>query len=105
IDPTQTAVEKLKRFLGAEGVRERVRELHRDYGRPQLSYNPLDMSGQDRGRLHFKLEAFIDLFVVMQGWDSKQNQRAINLSHQTVLALMELNLLLPPELQATIFQI
>jgi hypothetical protein len=105
VDPSSTAIAKLKRFLGAEGVRERVREISRDPDKPQLSYNPFDVTGLTPGQVADKASAFVDMYTVVQGWNFGANARAINLTHQSVSLLLALNRRLPPHLQATIFQI
>lgn len=105
IDPSYRAVAKAKPFLTALGNRERVREITVRPQQPQISYNPLSMVGRTRADIPPVLDAFVDLFTVLQGWDGKANQRAINVTSQAVEVLLELNLRLPAAAQATVFQI
>lgn len=111
VDPEGT-LDELEEYLTRPGVAERVTII--DFKRlngmaPQPGWNPLSMEGADRSEMWSRLEGFRDAFVVMQGWNSAFNSRAVNLATQAMAVLMDLNWHLcqigHPEDQATVFQI
>lgn len=104
VDPAADAVVRLKSFLTAPEVLGRVTELGLHTDR-QPGWNPLSMAGLGRDAVAGKVNAFGNAIAAVQGWSTKANSRAYNLAVQAAQALIELGLLLPEDLQPTIFQI
>jgi hypothetical protein len=104
LDPHVQAIERMKPFLGS--VADRVLEfnLSRTRASKQAGFNLLSMTGRDRADIEGRISAVVSAFSAALGW-SAVNNRAQNLVTQSVWSLCELGLVLPPELQPTVFQI
>jgi hypothetical protein len=102
LDPHEDAIERIKRHLTDDGLRERVIEVNlaTDTDR-QPGWNLL---ARGRRPVHQQVDAVVDAFASTLGWD-EINTRALNLTTQATQALIELGHHLPPELAPTLFQI
>lgn len=104
-DPTAQAIDDVMAFLSPPHIAERVDLISREKGWPMPSYNLFDMYGEPEETVEDRLSAFANSFTAIQGWNSKENTRAINLSRQAAWVLLELGRKLPHHLQPTIFQL
>src|SRR6201999_1521460 len=104
LDPHEDALARIKPYLTEPGVRERVIEidLGAAAGDRQAGWNPLAPAG--RRHIHHQVDSVVDAFAAAMRWD-ETNTRALNLTTQSVHALVELGRQLPPELAPTVFQI
>lgn len=102
LDPHEDAIERIKRHLTDDGLRERVIEINltTDTDR-QPGWNLL---ARGRRPLHQQVDAVVDAFASTLKWD-EINTRALNLTTQATQALIELGHHLPPQLAPTLFQI
>ncbi len=107
LDPHADAIKDIKPYLTDPGIRERVVEinladLERDGQAP--SWNLFALERSTPAEAAGKVEAFVDALAAAMRWDER-NTRALNLATQAAQALIELALILPPELAPTIFQV
>jgi hypothetical protein len=102
LDPHEDAIERIKRHLTDEGLRDRVIEINlAARADRQPGWNLLAPTGRP---VHQQVDALVDAFASTLGWD-ETNTRALNLTTQAAQALIELGRALPPELAPTLFQI
>lgn len=101
-DPHADAVAKARAYLLAHADRVYDLDLSRRATR-QAGLNLLSMVGCTEEDIGDKAEAVAGAFGAVLDWDSGRNNRGLNMVTQGVAALLELNLRLPPGLQATIF--
>ena len=112
-DPHVDALARLRPYLTAPGVRERVVELNlaeRRFDAGHVGWNLLsmfDVEGRRIGeeRLADRAYAVIDSFCIAAGWTSKNAARSTAMLTNAVTALLHIALQLPKELQPTIFTI
>lgn len=104
LDPHIQAIERIKPYLGS--VADRILEfnLSKRQTSMQAGFNLLSMTGRTRADIEGRISAVVSAFSAALSW-SNVNNRAQNLVTQAVWSLCEIGLLLPPELQPTIFQI
>lgn len=107
LDPHADAIREAKSYLTDAGVAERVVEidladLAGRHGQP--GWNLFDVHGRPPWEAGERVEAVTDAFAAALGWDER-NTRALNLTTQAAQALVELALVLPPELAPTLFQV
>jgi hypothetical protein len=103
LDPHGDALERIKPYLGAPGVAERVVEVDLGPGgrEDQPCWNLFELGGADA---EARAEVVVDAFATAMGW-GERSTRAINLITQATSALASIAKVLPPELAPTIFQI
>jgi hypothetical protein len=103
LDPHGDALDRIRPYLGAPGVAERVVEvdLGPGGGEDQPCWNLFELRGVDP---EARVEAVVDAFSTAMGW-GERSTRAINLITQTASALAAISRVLPPELAPTVFQI
>lgn len=102
LDPHEDAIQRVKRYLAREGLRERVIEINlAGRGDRQPGWNLLAPGGRPVERV---VDALTDAFASTLRWDER-NTRALNLTGQAAQALVELAGRLPAELAPTVFQI
>jgi hypothetical protein len=102
LDPHEDAIERIKRHLTDEGLRERVIEINlATRAERQPGWNLL---APQRRPVHQQVDALVDAFASTLGWD-ETNTRALNLTTQAAQALIELGRTLPLVLAPTLFQI
>jgi hypothetical protein len=104
LDPHEDALQKIKGYLTAEGLRERVVEINLADTARQPGWNLFAAAGRPAERMQEQVDAVVDAFASTLRWD-ETNTRALNLTTQAAQALTELARRLPPELAPTIFQI
>jgi hypothetical protein len=105
LDPHEDAIQRVKRYLASEGLRERVVEINlAPHGESQPGWNLFAVHGRSAARAQEQVDAVVDAFASALRWD-ETNTRALNLTTQAAQALVELARHLPPELAPTIFQI
>jgi hypothetical protein len=104
LDPHHDGIERAKPYLTEEGVRDRVIEIDLTDSRRQPAWNLLAASGRSPARTAGQVDAVVDAFASALRWD-EVNSRALNLTSQSVQALVDLARTLPPELAPTIFEI
>lgn len=107
LDPHADAIREAKSYLTDAGVAERVVEidladLAGRHGQP--GWNLFGVHGRPSWEAGERVEAVTDAFAAALGWDER-NTRALNLTTQAAQALVELALVLPPELAPTLFQV
>ncbi|HST38784.1 MAG TPA: hypothetical protein VLK58_04720, partial [Conexibacter sp.] len=107
LDPHSDALTAAKTFLTDAGVAERVIEIDLAdvagrHGQP--GWNLFGVHGRPSWEAGERVEAVTDAFAAALGWDER-NTRALNLTTQAAQALVELALVLPPQLAPTLFQI
>jgi hypothetical protein len=102
LDPHADAIERVKRYIAREGLRERVVEINlAGHGETQLGWNLLATHGRPA---HTRVDAVVDAFASAMRWD-ETNTRALALTTHATKALVDLAGRLPAELAPTIFQI
>jgi hypothetical protein len=107
LDPHEDALVRLKPYLTAPGVRERVVEINLGSGRSsarQPGWNLFELGGEDPGEAEARVEAIVDAFASALQW-GERSTRAINLTAQAAGALAAIAKALPPELCPTVFQL
>ena len=105
LDPHEDGLQKIKRHLTGEGVRERVIEIN--LARPdqrQLGWNLFAVKGRSEAQAQGQADAVVDAIASTMRWD-EHNTRALNLTTQAAQGLIGLARHLPVELAPTIFQI
>jgi hypothetical protein len=107
LDPHADAIREAKSYLTDAGLAERVIEidladLAGRHGQP--GWNLFGVHGRPTWEAGERVEAVTDAFAAALGWDER-NTRALNLTTQSAQALVELALVLPPELAPTLFQL
>jgi len=105
LDPHEDGLQKIKRQLTDEGVRERVIEIN--LARPderQLGWNLFAVKGRSETQAQGQADAVVDAIASTMRWD-EHNTRALNLTTQAAQGLIGLARHLPAELAPTIFQI
>jgi hypothetical protein len=106
LDPHADAIAEIKAYLTDPAVAERVVAIdvsEGGRGGAQPGWNPFDLRERP-AEVGARVEAVVDALAAALGWDER-NTRALNLSTQAAQALCELALVLPAELQPTLFQI
>ena len=106
LDPHEDAVARIKSYLTAEGLRERVIEINLA-GRAierQPGWNLFELAGNEPVDAEARVEAIVDAFASALRWDER-NARALNLTTQAAAALAAVARVLPAELAPTIFQL
>lgn len=104
LDPHGDGIDDLKRYLIADADRVQIMDLRRRKDARQAGWNPLSMVGRDADEIEDTVSMMVAGFSAVLGW-SEVNNRAQNLLTQAVASLCQLNMQLPPHLQATMFQI
>ncbi|HWH20426.1 MAG TPA: hypothetical protein VN671_07830, partial [Solirubrobacterales bacterium] len=104
LDPHHDGIERVKPYLTEEGVRERVVEIDLTDTRRQPAWNLLSAAGRSPARAAGQVDAVVDAFASVLRWD-ELNTRALNLTTQSVQALVDLSRALPAQLAPTIFEI
>lgn len=105
LDPHADALERVKPYLAP--VADRVVELSiaRGSGKDrQVGWNLFSMEGCTAADIEDRAAVVVDSFAAAMRW-SEINNRALTITQQTTVSLLELALQLPPELAPTIFQI
>ena len=104
LDPHLDALERIKGYLTAEGLRERVVEVNLADPDRQPAWNLFAVAGRSPRRAAGQVDAVVDAFASALRWD-EVNARALNLTTQAAQALVDLARQLPAELAPTIFEI
>ncbi len=104
LDPHIDAIERIKRYLTDEGLRDRVVEINLADPDRQPGWNLFATAGRPRTRVDGQVDAVVDAFASALRWD-EVNTRALNLTSQAAQALIDLSRTLPPDLAPTIFEI
>jgi hypothetical protein len=107
LDPHEDALARIKPYLTAPGVRERVVEINLGSGRSgarQPGWNLFELGGEDPGEAEARVEAIVDAFASALQW-GERSTRAINLTAQAAGALAAIAKALPPEQCPTVFQL
>jgi len=107
LDPHGDALERIKPYLTASGVAERVVQIDLGPGSgsaPQPGWNLFELRGSNPEEAEARVEAVVDAFSSALEW-GERNTRAINLTTQAAIALASIARVLPPEKAPTIFQI
>jgi hypothetical protein len=107
LDPHGDALERIKPYLAASGVSERVVQIDLGPGAglaPQPGWNLFELRGSNPEEAEARVEAVVDAFASALEWGDR-NTRAINLTTQAAIALASIARVLPPEKAPTIFQI
>jgi hypothetical protein len=106
VDPHEDAITRMKTYLTDAEFADRILEINlAGMGDlPQIGWNPLAMAGLGPEHKPAKVRALEDSFAAALHWDQR-NTRALNLVTQSAQTLIELAMILPPELAPTIFQI
>jgi hypothetical protein len=107
LDPHDDALQRIKAHLTEPHLARRVVEINLAGGQRdgrQIAWNLFSMAGRGADDAEKKVAAVVDSFSSVLGWDERAS-RAMNLITQTAQSLIELALLLPPELAPTLFTI
>jgi hypothetical protein len=104
LDPHLDALNRIKRYLTEEGLRERVVEVNLADPDRQPAWNLFAVAGRSPKRAAGQVDAVVDAFASALRWD-EINARALNLTTQAAQALVDLAGRLPAELAPTIFEI
>lgn len=104
LDPHVDAIQRIKRYLTDEGLRDRVVEINLADLERQPGWNLFAAAGRSPTRVAGQVDAVVDSFASALRWD-EVNARALNLTTQTAQALTDLARKLPGELAPTIFEI
>lgn len=105
LDPHEDALNRMKAYLTAEGLRDRVVEINlASRAERQPGWNLFAVAGRSRAQAREQVDAVVDAFASTLRWD-EHNTRALNLTTQAAQALIELARRLPAHLAPTIFQI
>jgi hypothetical protein len=104
LDPHVDAIRKIKGYLTAEGLRDRVVEINLAGGDRQPGWNLFAVAGRPPERVREQVDAVVAAFASALGW-TETNTRALNLTTQAAQALTDVARQLPPDLAPTIFQI
>ncbi|HSS05239.1 MAG TPA: hypothetical protein VLK89_08665 [Solirubrobacterales bacterium] len=104
LDPHLDAITRIKDYLTAEGLRDRVVEVNLDDLDRQPAWNLFAVAGRSPRRAAGQVDAVVDAFASALRWD-EVNARALNLTTQAAQALVDLAHRLPPHLAPTIFEI
>lgn len=104
LDPHEDALNRIKPYLAAAELRDRVVEINlaSDADR-QPGWNLFAVAGRSPAQAREQVDAVVDAFASTLRWDER-NTRALNLTTQAAHALIELGRQLPPELAPTLFQ-
>ena len=103
-DPHSDALARIKPYL--VDVADRVLEIDltpRGRSALQAGWNLFSMEGRGEEDIEGRVSAVVSSFAVTLGW-TPLNNRALTVTTMAAQALCELNLVLPPELAATLFQ-
>lgn len=109
-DPHGDALDRMTPYLLEQADRLLEVNLSREACGTQAGWNPLAMGGaggvgaNGPNAIEEKSSMIAAAFAAFLGW-TEQNNRGMNLVTQAAQSLCELNLVLPPDCQATIFQI
>lgn len=104
LDPHVDALERMKDYLAP--VRDRILEINLsgvDHSSRQAGWNLLNMEGRGEVEIEARTSAVVSSFASALSWGSINN-RALTLTTFAAQSMCELNLQLPPDLQATLFQ-
>jgi hypothetical protein len=107
LDPHADAIATIKQYLADARVRDRVIEINLSGPAARVSqpgWNPLAMHGHPRHAAEAKVEALVDAFASALQWDER-NTRALALTTQATIALIDLAVRLPADCAPTLFQI
>lgn len=104
LDPHADAIARIKPYLTDHA--ERIVEINVAAGshHRQAAWNLFSMEGLGPEDLEAKQSAIVSSFASAMHWDSGTNTRALNLTTMASKTLLELALVLPPEIAPTIFQ-
>jgi hypothetical protein len=102
LDPHVDALQDMLPFLVEVADRLLIVNLaDRD---KQGGWNLCSMAGRSRADIEGRVDAIVDSVATVTGW-GERNGRALNLISQAAKSVIELAVLLPADLQPTIFQI
>jgi hypothetical protein len=104
LDPHADAIERIKPYLTADGIRERVIEINLSGSHAtaaQPGWNVLGVNGPNPEE---RVDVVVDAIATALRWDER-NSRALNLTTQATQALAAIGAVLPDELAPTIFQL
>jgi hypothetical protein len=104
LDPHADALEKIRRYLASEELRDRVVEVDLSDTVRQPGWNLFGLGGESEQRAAERVDAIVDAFASTLRWD-ETNTRALNLITQGAQALTELSEWLPDELAPTLYQV
>jgi hypothetical protein len=104
LDPHSDALQKIRPYVAAEELRDRVVEINLSDGAFQPGWNLFALAGESEQRASERVDAIVDAFASTLRWD-ETNTRALNLINQAAQALSELSTWLPDRLAPTLFQI
>lgn len=105
LDPHEDALTRMKAYLTAEGLRDRVVEINlASRTDRQPGWNLFAVAGRSPAQAREQVDAVVDAFASTLRWDER-NTRALNLTSQAAQALIDLARRLPAHLAPTIFQI
>jgi hypothetical protein len=104
LDPHLDAITRIKDYLTAGGLRDRVVEVNLADPERQPAWNLFAVAGRPPQRAAGQVDAVVDAFASALRWD-EVNARALNLTTQAAQALADLAQQLPPHLAPTIFEI
>lgn len=104
LDPHLDAITRIKDYLTAEGLRDRVVEVNLADPERQPAWNLFAVAARPPQRAAGQVDAVVDAFASALRWD-EVNARALNLTTQAAQALVDLAHRLPPHLAPTIFEI
>lgn len=104
LDPHVDALERMKDYLVP--VADRILEINLsgvDHSTRQAGWNLLNMEGRSEAEIESRTSAVVSSFASALSWGSINN-RALTLTTFAAQSMCELNLQLPADLQATLFQ-
>jgi len=104
LDPHVDALERMKDYLVP--VADRILEINLsgvDHSSRQAGWNLLNMEGRTEVEIESRTSAVVSSFASALSWGSINN-RALTLTTFAAQSMCELNLQLPADLQATLFQ-
>lgn len=102
LDPHRDALDEMLPYFASQSDRLAVVDLDRG-GETQTGWNLLEMTGLDASDIEARVSLVTSSMAAAAGW-TERTGRALGLCTMTAQSLCELNLSLPPECQATLFQ-
>jgi hypothetical protein len=104
LDPHEDAIRRIKAHLTEPELASRIIEVNLagTHDHRQIAWNLFSMKGHGPDDIEKKVAAVVDSFASVLGWDERAS-RAMNLVTQGAQTLLELALVLPPELAPNIF--
>ena len=102
LDPHVDGLVEMLPYL--TGVAERLVIVNLADTNKQGGWNLCSMTGRTRNDIEARVDAIVDSVATVTGW-GERNGRALNLISQAAKSVIELAMVLPHDLQPTIFQI